>query len=72
VIEIQDKQPLAFADPWEAWRPKDSDRKVRSFTVITTEGKPLVSALHDRIPVVLPDLVWTEWLAPANEDIVAG
>jgi putative SOS response-associated peptidase YedK len=45
---------------------------VRSFTVITTEGKPLVSALHDRIPVVLPDLVWTEWLAPANEDIVAG
>jgi putative SOS response-associated peptidase YedK len=71
VIERQDKQPLAFAGLWEVWRPKSSDAAVRSFTIITTEANQLVSAIHDRMPVILPDEVWGEWLDPANEDIGA-
>jgi putative SOS response-associated peptidase YedK len=59
VIERQDKHPVAFAGLWEAWYPKNSDGTVRSFTVITIEANPLVSALHDRMSDVLPNPVWS-------------
>ena len=28
-----------------------------------------MSAIHDRMPVVLPASRWDEWLDPANDDI---
>jgi putative SOS response-associated peptidase YedK len=66
-----DGSPLALAGLWETWRDKDADRQVRTFTILTTEANTLMQPIHDRMPVILPDTVWSEWLDPANEDIAA-
>jgi putative SOS response-associated peptidase YedK len=71
VIERQDKRPLAFAGLWAVWRPKGSNEAIRSFTVVTTEANPVVSVIHDRMPVILPEENWPEWLDPANDNVAA-
>ena len=38
--------------PWDVWRKPD-DKKVESFTIITTEPNELVQPVHNRMPVIL-------------------
>lgn len=63
-IHRPDGEPLAFAGLWERWRPTDGDRNdvLRSATIITTTPNGPISALHDRMPVILPASRWDEWL----------
>ncbi len=66
--------PLAFAGLWSTWRdPAGSDDagedRVRSCTILTGKPNEMVSAIHDRMPVVLPENAWEAWLDPDNDDI---
>ena len=36
-----------------------------SVDIITTEPNELMSTLHNRMPVILPDSAYTKWLDPA-------
>jgi putative SOS response-associated peptidase YedK len=67
----RDEGVLAFAGLWDAWRPRpDSDEgRIVSCTIVTTVANEVVRPLHDRMPVVLPDEAWDEWLDPANHDL---
>jgi putative SOS response-associated peptidase YedK len=71
VIGKADGSPLALAGLWETWRSKDDGGSMRTFTIITTEANALVQTLHDRMPVILPESAWSEWLDPRNEDVPA-
>jgi putative SOS response-associated peptidase YedK len=62
---------MAFAGLWSSWHPKGLDEQTRTFTIITTEANSLVRRLHDRMPVILPETVWSEWLDPTNDDVPA-
>lgn len=71
-----DGEPLALAGLWERWKPRqgddvhdDADTWVRSCTIITGEPNDLVTAIHDRMPVVLPPSAWDAWLDPADADL---
>jgi putative SOS response-associated peptidase YedK len=71
-IHRPDDEPFAFAGLWEVWRgpEKDADEvQLRSTTIITTSANEPMSAIHDRMPVVLPPSAWDEWLDPDNDDI---
>lgn len=71
-IHRPDDEPFAFAGLWSVWRgpERDSDEvQLRSTTILTTEANEPMSAIHDRMPVVLPPSAWEEWLDPANDDI---
>ena len=47
-----ERQPFAFAGPWDVWRKPDGT-PVESFTVITSEPNELLRPIHNRMPVIL-------------------
>jgi putative SOS response-associated peptidase YedK len=68
-IHRPDGEPLAFAGLWAVWKgPSEGDR-LQSTTIITTEANETMAPLHDRMPVILPQSAWDQWLDPENHDI---
>jgi putative SOS response-associated peptidase YedK len=63
-IRLRGGGPLAFAGLWEHWLDPQSDATLHTFTILTTAANPLVAALHDRMPVILPPRDYTVWLDP--------
>lgn len=73
-IHRPDGQPLAVAGLWAAWRDPDADPDapwLHSCTVITTDANRTMAALHDRMPVILDERDWQEWLDPSQQDTTA-
>ncbi len=70
-IHRVDGQPMAVAGLWSAWKdPTDHDQRwLHSATVITTAANELMSAVHDRMPVLVPADRWDEWLDPTSDVI---
>ena len=68
-----DGEPLVFAGLWERWRPKDEDGNyiedelVESCTILTCGPNEEMSAVHNRMPVLLPPAVWDDWLSPGTD-----
>jgi putative SOS response-associated peptidase YedK len=69
-VHRADGRPLAVAGLWTRWRdPDDTEgRSLYSATVVTMPANELMSAVHDRMPVIVPPDRWAEWLDPANHD----
>lgn len=69
VIRRRDRAPFALAGLWERWRgPKGEpplDMPLETVTIVTTGANATLSALHDRMPVVLDAADWELWLDPA-------
>ena len=59
-ITMKDGRPFAFAGLWERWNK--GERPVESCTIITTDANDVVSAIHDRMPVILYDEGVNLWL----------
>jgi putative SOS response-associated peptidase YedK len=55
--------PIAFAGLWEIWRDAEG-HPMRSCTIITTAANNALAAIHERMPVILPESVWDRWLKP--------
>ncbi|CAN5857395.1 SOS response-associated peptidase [soil metagenome] len=53
---------LAMAGLWAVWKDPETGLWVPSAAVITTAANRLVSAIHDRMPVLLPREAWEDWL----------
>ena len=74
-VRRRDGEPLAFAGLWEIWRdpavadPDAPEAWLRSCTVVTTRANGVLAPIHDRMPVVLGEDHWDEWLDPANHDL---
>jgi putative SOS response-associated peptidase YedK len=58
-----DGEPFAFAGLWSIWH---GEHTLRSCTIITCEANPAISALHDRMPVILEPDAEAQWLDPAT------
>jgi putative SOS response-associated peptidase YedK len=81
-IHRKDGEPLAFAGLWEVWKvPEDSpddtrdvggdDGWLRSCVIVTTTANELMAPIHDRMPVILPESAWAQWLDPEEHDVEA-
>ncbi|MGA8297773.1 MAG: SOS response-associated peptidase [Acidimicrobiales bacterium] len=61
-----DNEPMAFAGLWEVWRDRSAENRdrswLRSCTIITTDANKEVSAVHDRMPVVLEQDALELWI----------
>jgi putative SOS response-associated peptidase YedK len=80
-ITRRDGDVLAFAGLYARWNPGEhgpprlfddpDEPPVRSCTIVTTTANATLAELHDRMPVVLPESAWAEWLDRDNHDVVA-
>ncbi|KAF2130322.1 DUF159-domain-containing protein [Dothidotthia symphoricarpi CBS 119687] len=62
----KDGQLMCFAGLWDCVQFEDSDKKLFTYTIITTDSNKQLKFLHDRMPVVLDngsDAIRT-WLDP--------
>lgn len=61
LITLRDSEPFSFAGLWESWGPKDGDR-VETFTILTCAPNEFMGAIHNRMPVILAQDSWADWL----------
>jgi putative SOS response-associated peptidase YedK len=64
---------IAFAGVYELWRdpavhPGDPAAWLATYTIITTPAEPGLTAVHDRMPLVMPRDRWGDWLDPQQRD----
>lgn len=65
-IQLEGKQPFAFAGLWESWHSPQDDR-ILSCTIITTQPNEFMATIHNRMPVILPPEAYAQWLDPAEQ-----
>ncbi|MCW2994427.1 MAG: response-associated peptidase [Conexibacter sp.] len=71
-ITRADRAPFAFAGLWASWHGQ-GDEVLRTCTIITTAANDRLTAIHDRMPVMLPDQAAEEaWLDHATPAPLLG
>ncbi|MDE0634441.1 MAG: SOS response-associated peptidase [Candidatus Poribacteria bacterium] len=66
-IRLKSKNPFAFAGLWEKWQANWMDKPLRSCTIITCSPNPMLEKIHHRMPVILPQNRYPQWLAPEEQ-----
>jgi putative SOS response-associated peptidase YedK len=72
-IVLTDGPLFAFAGLWENWRDRSAGENapwIRTCSIVTGEPNALLAPIHDRMPVILPEQAWPQWLGedPAEPD----
>ena len=62
-IHLENGKPFAFAGLWESWTGADGS-VLETCTILTTEANEKLSELHHRMPVILPEASYADWLNP--------
>ena len=66
-IRLKSQKPFALAGLWEVWQTEDMNEPLRSCTIITCPPNTLLEEIHHRMPVILPQDAYAEWLAPNQQ-----
>ena len=59
----QNGDPLALAGVWEHWQ--QGEKVIESCSLIVCAANGIASPVHDRMPVILGEADWADWLDPA-------
>jgi putative SOS response-associated peptidase YedK len=59
-FQLKDGRAFAFAGIWDRWR--NGETSIKSCAIITTEANELLTPVHDRMPVILPEDAYELWL----------
>jgi putative SOS response-associated peptidase YedK len=62
-----DGDPVAFGGIWEQWRSPGGET-LRTFATITTDANRQLSAIQDRMPVIIEPANWPLWLGEIEGD----
>ncbi len=65
-IRRRDDAPFAIAGLWEHWQPAGGEL-IETCTLLTTEPNSLVAPIHNRMPVIVDQAVYAQWLDPTIE-----
>lgn len=69
LIRLKNGQLMGFAGIWSRWHdPLESDRVIETYSIITTDANPVVGSVHDRMPAIVPQSHYTEWLDRGIEE----
>ncbi len=66
-IRLKSQKPFALAGLWEVWQADGMDEPLRSCTIITCPPNAMLAEIHHRMPVILPQDAYAEWLAPNQQ-----
>jgi putative SOS response-associated peptidase YedK len=64
-IRKKNNDPFAFAGLWESWNSPDGSN-ILSCTIVTTDPNQLLADIHNRMPVILPENAYANWLDPSE------
>jgi len=67
-FEVSDGELFAFAALWEGWKMSDGNW-LKTCSIMTTSPNALTSAVHDRMPVILPSSSYDLWLDPGMTNV---
>ena len=62
-----DGAPFAFAGLWDSWRNPEGEW-LHTYTILTTTPNEVAAEIHDRMPVILAESRYAEWLDPAVDE----
>jgi putative SOS response-associated peptidase YedK len=66
---VEDGKLVKAHRPEEGEAPAEDEVTVRSATIITGAANDAMSAIHDRMPIILPPAAWGTWLSPEEQDM---
>lgn len=66
-IFLMGHKPFVFAGLWEHWEG-EGHKPIDSATIIVTEANKAIAPIHNRMPVILPESTFDEWLDPSVAD----
>lgn len=58
---------FALAGLWEIWTGPDGG-ELQSCTILTTDANDLMTPIHNRMPLILEEEDWAEWLGSGSDD----
>jgi putative SOS response-associated peptidase YedK len=77
-VRVGGKQPYYFhkkdggvltvAGIWTTWHGEDG-KDESNYAIITTEANPLAAPIHNRMPAILNERHYAEWLDPEGQDV---
>jgi putative SOS response-associated peptidase YedK len=67
-IYSTDSKPLSVAGLWSIWNDPSTDDRLLTCTILTGKPNELLSSIHDRMPINIPQENWEAWLDPENAD----
>lgn len=63
LIRLRSGELMGFAGIWNRWHdPDEPDRVVETYAIVTTDANPIVGAIHDRMPALVPMENYRDWL----------
>ena len=62
-IGRKDKEPFAMAGIFENWTDTETGELIESCTIITRPSYQERKSIHDRMPVILPENYYSDWLS---------
>lgn len=66
-----DHTPIVMAGIWEPSSTVKGSEGRSSLVILTREADGFMSAIHDRMPVILPPSLWDSWLDPTLDCAVS-
>jgi len=66
-VRAKTSGPFAFAGLWETWTGPNGE-ELDTAAIVTTNANRTLSAIHDRMPVILPPEAFALWLDCAHVD----
>lgn len=66
-VSMEDSRPFAFAGLWEQWNSPHGD-ELLTCTIVTTTPNAFLKSMHHRMPVILPEDAYEQWLTPEEVD----
>ena len=67
-IRMRDKRLFAFAGLWDRWE-SPNEGVIETCTILTTAANTVLAPIHDRMPVILPQTDYAQWLDPAQKQM---
>lgn len=66
-IHPKDDDLFAFAGIWNTWKDEDN-QEIKTYSIMTTEPNKEMSAIHNRMPVILHQDDESSWLSASNDN----
>ncbi len=64
LIRFENLELFSMAGIWESWKNPETGETIDSCAILTTCANEAVSAIHDRMPVIVKPEDYSTWLAP--------